>query len=99
MQASRKTGWPDGKRPLPGFGGRSRPTGTNTIPYFELAVALAQLGRLEEARSAIKAGLGLDPTFTIARFSESPISHFSTYSSAESSLIVKALREVGMPEE
>ena len=36
-------------------------------PYFELAVALAQLGRLDEARSAVKAGLALNPTFTISR--------------------------------
>ena len=35
--------------------------------YFHLAAALAQLGRLDEARSAVKAGLALNPTFTISR--------------------------------
>ena len=37
------------------------------LPYFELAIAFAQLGRFDEARSAAKAGLALDPAFTIAR--------------------------------
>jgi TolB-like protein len=36
--------------------------------YFILGTALAQLGRLDEARSAIKAGLALNPTFTVTRF-------------------------------
>ena len=31
-------------------------------PYFLLAAALAQLGRLDEARSAVKAGLALNPS-------------------------------------
>ncbi len=35
--------------------------------YFNLAAALAQLGRLDEARSAVKAGLALNPAFTISR--------------------------------
>jgi TolB-like protein/class 3 adenylate cyclase len=34
---------------------------------FTLAAALAQLGRLGEARSAVKAGLVLNPTFSISR--------------------------------
>ena len=37
------------------------------IPHFLLAAALAQLGRLDEARSAVKAGLALNPTFAISR--------------------------------
>ena len=39
------------------------------LPYahFVLGAALAQLGRLDEARSAVKAGLGFDPAFTISR--------------------------------
>jgi TolB-like protein len=41
-----------------------------TFPYiyFVLAAALAQLGRLDEARSATKAGLALNPTFAVSRF-------------------------------
>ena len=33
--------------------------------YFQLAAALAQLGRSDEARSAVKAGLALNPAFSI----------------------------------
>ncbi len=35
--------------------------------YFALAAALAQLGRIEEAQSAVKAGLARNPTYTISR--------------------------------
>ncbi len=69
-----------------------------TLPNFELAVALAQLGRLDEAHSAVKAGLALNPTFTIARFSEGPINDFSTYLAGRAR-IVDALRKAGMPEQ
>jgi tetratricopeptide (TPR) repeat protein len=46
--------------------------------HFHLAIALAHLGRLEEARAAAQAGLALAPHFTIAsylaanKFSDSP---------------------------
>ncbi len=35
--------------------------------HFHLAAALARLGRLDEARSAVKAGLMLNPSFTVSR--------------------------------
>jgi TolB-like protein/class 3 adenylate cyclase len=35
--------------------------------HFHLAAALARLGRLAEARSAVKAGLMLNPSFTVSR--------------------------------
>jgi TolB-like protein/class 3 adenylate cyclase len=35
--------------------------------FFQLAVALARLGRLDEARAAISASLALNPSLTIAR--------------------------------
>ncbi len=35
--------------------------------HFHLASALARLGRLDEARSAVKAGLALNPSFTVSR--------------------------------
>jgi TolB-like protein/class 3 adenylate cyclase len=35
--------------------------------HFEFAAVLSQLGRHDEARSAVKAGLALDPTFSISR--------------------------------
>jgi tetratricopeptide (TPR) repeat protein len=36
-------------------------------PYFILGLALAHLGRLDEASSAVKASLALNPSFTISR--------------------------------
>jgi tetratricopeptide (TPR) repeat protein len=35
--------------------------------YWNLAAALAQLGRLDEAQSQVKAGLALNPAFSILR--------------------------------
>src|SRR5580692_6802995 len=35
--------------------------------HFHLASALARLGRLDEARSAVKSGLALNPSFTVSR--------------------------------
>jgi tetratricopeptide (TPR) repeat protein len=37
------------------------------LAFFHLSAALAQLGRLDEARSAVKAGLALDPNFSVSR--------------------------------
>ena len=63
--------------------------------HFWLAAALAHLGRLDERRSALHAGLALDPTFTIARNgwpSDNP-RHRATWRR-----IRDGLRKVGMPE-
>jgi tetratricopeptide (TPR) repeat protein len=38
------------------------------IAHFGLAAVLALLGSLDQARAATKAGLALDPSFTIRRF-------------------------------
>ena len=38
----------------------------NPQTYFNLAAAPAQLGRLDEARSAVKAGLGLTPIYSVS---------------------------------
>jgi len=52
--------------------------GNNPTSHFHLAIALAHLGRLEEARAAARVGLALDPHFTIAsylvasKFSDTP---------------------------
>ena len=35
--------------------------------YFQLAAALAQLGRVDEAHSAVKAGLALNPAYSLSR--------------------------------
>ena len=59
---------------------------------------LAHLGRLDEARAADKAGLSLDPTFTISRFRAGPASDNPTYL-AQRERIYEGMRKAGVPEE
>ena len=68
--------------------------------YFVLGVALAQLGRLDEARSATKAGLVLNPTFSVARFRTTwaAMSDDPTYLS-QLEPIVEGMRKAGVPEQ
>ena len=67
--------------------------------YFSLAAALAQLGRLDEARSAAKAGLALDPAFAIsrARAASTAMSDDPTYL-AQLEPIFEGMRNAGVPE-
>jgi tetratricopeptide (TPR) repeat protein len=68
--------------------------------YFQLAAALAQLGRLDEAHSAAKAGLALDPAFAIsrARTAWRAMSDDPTFlAGLERNL--EGLRKAGLPEE
>ena len=72
----------------------------NPVTYFVLAAALAQLGRADEARSAVKAGLALNPAFSVSRaraawtaFSDDP-----TYL-AQLEPILDGLRKAGVPEQ
>jgi Flp pilus assembly protein TadD len=69
-------------------------------PNFLLAAALAQLGRIAEARSAIKAGLALNPTFTISRAHAAwtAMSDDPTYF-AQLGPIFDGLRKAGVPEQ
>jgi hypothetical protein len=64
-----------------------------------LAAALAQLDRLDEARSAVKAGLAHNPAFTISRFraSRTAWSDDPTYL-AQLEPIFDGLRKAGVPE-
>ena len=68
--------------------------------YFVLAAALAQIGRLDEARSAVKAGLALNPTFAIsrARAAWTARSDDPTYL-AQLEPILEGLRKAGVPEQ
>ena len=67
--------------------------------HFHLAIALAHLGRLEEARAAARAGFALAPHFTIAtylaanKFSDSPAHLAWRERQAD------GLRKAGLPEE
>jgi TolB-like protein/Flp pilus assembly protein TadD len=67
------------------------------IAHFFLAAALAQLGRLDEARSAVAAGLALNPTFTIRRFRSSARSD-NPEVRAQGRRLVEGLRKAGVPE-
>jgi hypothetical protein len=68
-------------------------------PHCELAMALAQLDRLDEARSAIKAALAILPNFTIsgARASWTAMSHNPSYLAALEPQF-ESLRALGVPE-
>ena len=67
------------------------------LAHFHLAAALAHLGRLDEARSAVQAGLALDPTFTISRFHARASSDNSTYLT-QRERISDGMRKAGLPE-
>ena len=67
---------------------------------FNLAAALAQLNRLDEARNAVKAGLALNPTVTVsrARATWTSMSDDPTYLTTLEA-ILEGLRKAGMPEQ
>ena len=69
----------------------------NAIATFSLAAALAQLNRLDEARSAVQAGLALLPTFTLRRFRAGAFSDNPIYL-AQRERIGDGLRKAGLPE-
>ena len=68
--------------------------------YFVLGAALAQLGRLDEAQSAVKAGLALNPTYTIsrARAAWTATSDDPTYL-AGAERILEGMSKAGVPEQ
>jgi tetratricopeptide (TPR) repeat protein len=68
------------------------------LHHFCLAAALAHLGRLGEARSAVQAGLGLNSTFTISHFRASALSDNPTFL-AQRERICEGMRKAGVPEE
>jgi TolB-like protein/Flp pilus assembly protein TadD len=65
------------------------------LPRFYNAATLAQLGRLEEARAEVQAGLALDPKFTIARYRAGAKSDNPTYL-ARLERICESLRKAGV---
>ena len=68
--------------------------------YFQLALALAQLDRLAEAHSAVKAGIAINPSFTVsrARVNWTALSDDPTYL-AQLEPIFDGLRKAGVPEQ
>jgi TolB-like protein/class 3 adenylate cyclase len=65
--------------------------------HFYLAAALAGLGRLDEARSAVKEGLSIDPTFTIRRYRGDAPSDNPVFLAGRQR-IYEMMRKVGVPE-
>ena len=81
---------------------QSRPIGIFRWHNFCLAAALAQVGRRDEARSAVKVGLALDPKFTVSPHPRRRGRRCATtrpYLAVVRASFTKALRKVGMPEE
>jgi TolB-like protein/class 3 adenylate cyclase len=69
-------------------------------PHFMLGGALAHLGRLDEARSAVKAGLALNSTFSISRVraTYAAMSDDPTYL-AVIEPVLEGMRKAGVPEQ
>jgi tetratricopeptide (TPR) repeat protein len=68
------------------------------LAHFNLAAALAHLGRLDEARTAVEAGLAHDPTFTVERWRSIKMSDNPTFL-AQRERIRDGLRKAGVPQE
>jgi len=66
-------------------------------PRLWLAAALAQLGRLEEACESARAGLELNPSFTIARLRSSAFSDNAAFLAGRER-VYDGLRKAGLPE-
>ena len=65
--------------------------------HLSLAAALAHLSRLNDARAAAKAGLALEPSFTITRFKAGARSDNPVYLAGRER-IYTGMREAGIPE-
>jgi hypothetical protein len=70
-----------------------------SVAHFDLAAALARLGKLDEARAAVNAGLALDPRFTIRRYRDVTYANSNnpTYRAGRERLI-EGMRLAGVPE-
>ncbi|MBR0715493.1 winged helix-turn-helix domain-containing protein [Bradyrhizobium liaoningense] len=67
------------------------------LAHFALGAALALLGSQDEAGAATKAGLALDPTFTVRRYRLNPQSDDPFYL-ARRQRVAEGLRLAGVPE-
>jgi tetratricopeptide (TPR) repeat protein len=68
-------------------------------PHFMLGATLALLGRIDEARSAVRPGLALNPAFTVSRVRAvwTAMSDDPTYL-AQLEPVLDSLRMAGVPE-
>jgi TolB-like protein/Tfp pilus assembly protein PilF len=65
--------------------------------HFALAAALANVGRLEEAQAEVRAGLALDPGFTVASFHPIAWSDNAVYV-RQVAQVIDGMRKAGAPE-
>jgi tetratricopeptide (TPR) repeat protein len=70
----------------------------NIWAYFILAACLAHLGRLDEARQEIRAGLAVNPKFTLRRFRTGLESDNAVFL-AQRERLIEGMRKAGLPEE
>jgi hypothetical protein len=68
------------------------------LPHFFLAAALAHLGRGKEACEQARAGLELNPSFTIARFRSQIFTDHPVYL-ANRERVYEGMCKAGVPEE
>ena len=68
-----------------------------SLAHFYLAVALAYLGELDEARAAVQAGLALHPSFTIHRYRASAACDHPAYLAGRERTY-EGMRLAGVPE-
>ncbi len=66
--------------------------------HFNLSAVLVELGRLDEARAEVQAGLALTPEFTLRRYRAGAQSDNPVYLKRREQLI-DAMRKAGVPEE
>jgi tetratricopeptide (TPR) repeat protein len=64
---------------------------------FNMAAALAELGRLDEARAEVQAGLALNPGFTIRRYRAGAQSDNPVFLKGRER-IIEDMRKAGVPE-
>jgi TolB-like protein/class 3 adenylate cyclase len=67
------------------------------LAHFYLAAALAQLGKLDDARAAATAGFAFNPGFTIRRF-RTGVSSDSPIFLAQRERVYDSMRKAGVPE-
>ena len=67
------------------------------LAHFYLAASLARLGHLDQARAAVRAGLAIDPSFTLRRFRASAQGDNPAYLAGRER-IFEGLRIAGVPE-
>jgi TolB-like protein/class 3 adenylate cyclase len=68
----------------------------NPWAHFHMAACLAHLGRLDEARREVEAGLTVDPKFTMKRFRAGPESDHTVYM-VQRERIAEGMRKAGVP--